>query len=95
MIVSASVRQVSAVRCLLHALEDKADLRLGRVRLLRPHHPGAGSSTLAGDRSGSESFDGVCTLRFSFSIFTTEEEVDETLKALKELLPFLRKYTRK
>ncbi len=33
------------------------------------------------------------TLRFSFSIFTTEEEIDYALKALKEILPVLRKVT--
>ncbi len=35
------------------------------------------------------------TLRFSFSRFTTMEEIDRTLKALQELLPALRRYTRK
>lgn len=34
-------------------------------------------------------------VRFSFSIFTTEEEIDKTLEALAEVLPTLRKYTRK
>ena len=35
------------------------------------------------------------TLRFSMSIFTTEEEIDQTLLALRELLLFLRRFTRK
>ncbi|MCD7715427.1 MAG: cysteine desulfurase [Lachnospiraceae bacterium] len=35
------------------------------------------------------------TLRFSFSRFTTEEEIDYCLDALRELLPVLRKFTRK
>lgn len=34
------------------------------------------------------------TLRFSFSRFTTEEEIDYCLKALEELLPVLRRYAR-
>ena len=34
------------------------------------------------------------TLRFSFSRFTTEEEVEYALSALRELLPVLRKYAR-
>ncbi len=34
------------------------------------------------------------TLRFSLSVFTTKEELDYTLEALKEILPMLRKYTR-
>ena len=35
------------------------------------------------------------TVRFSLSIFTTEEEIRETLKVLEELLPKLRRYTRR
>ncbi|MCD7745223.1 MAG: cysteine desulfurase [Lachnospiraceae bacterium] len=35
------------------------------------------------------------TLRFSFSRFTTEEEIDYTLDALQELLPMLRRFIRK
>ncbi len=34
------------------------------------------------------------TLRFSFSRFTTEEEIDYCLQALSELLPVLRRYAR-
>lgn len=34
------------------------------------------------------------TLRFSLSVFTTKEELDYALEALKEILPMLRKYTR-
>ena len=35
------------------------------------------------------------TLRFSFCENTTKEELDQALKALKELLPMLRRYTRR
>lgn len=35
------------------------------------------------------------TLRFSFSRFTTEEEIDYTLEALGELLPVLKRYSRR
>ncbi|MBO5242514.1 MAG: cysteine desulfurase NifS, partial [Lachnospiraceae bacterium] len=35
------------------------------------------------------------TIRFSFSIFTTEEELEYTLKCLNEILPMLRRYTRR
>lgn len=35
------------------------------------------------------------TLRFSFSIFTTEEEIRETLEVLRVILPRLRRYTRR
>ena len=34
------------------------------------------------------------TLRFSFSVFTTEEEIDACLQALYELVPMLRRYRR-
>ncbi|HOO29121.1 MAG TPA: cysteine desulfurase NifS, partial [Lachnospiraceae bacterium] len=34
------------------------------------------------------------TLRFSFSVETTKEELTYTIRVLKELLPALRKYTR-
>lgn len=34
-------------------------------------------------------------IRFSFCIFTTREEIDYTVAALKEILPKLRRYTRK
>lgn len=34
------------------------------------------------------------TLRFSLSVFTTKEELDYALEALKEILPILRRYTR-
>lgn len=35
------------------------------------------------------------TLRFSFSRFTTEEEIDYCLEALRELLPVLKRYARR
>jgi len=35
------------------------------------------------------------TLRFSFSRFTTEEEIDYCLEVLRELLPMLRRFTRR
>ena len=34
------------------------------------------------------------TLRFSFSVFTTETEIDYTLQTLYDIVPVLRKYTR-
>ena len=89
-VVSASFAGVRS-EVLLHALEDKGIyVSAGSARA--SNHPGL-SSTLVAIGLDPKLLD--CTLRFSFSIFTTEEEVDETLKALKELLPFLRKYTRK
>ena len=34
------------------------------------------------------------TLRFSFGVFNTEDEVDYCLEVLRELLPVLRRYRR-
>ena len=89
-VVSASFAGVRS-EVLLHALEDKG-IYVSAGSACASNHPGL-SSTLVAIGLDPKLLD--CTLRFSFSIFTTEEEVDETLKALKELLPFLRKYTRK
>lgn len=89
-VVSASFAGVRS-EVLLHALEDKG-IYVSAGSACASNHPGL-SSTLVAIGLDLKLLD--CTLRFSFSIFTTEEEVDETLKALKELLPFLRKYTRK
>lgn len=36
-----------------------------------------------------------CTVRFSFSVFTTEEELDYCIAQLRELLPMLRRYSRR
>lgn len=89
-VVSASFAGVRS-EVLLHALEDKG-IYVSAGSACASNHPGL-SSTLVAIGLDPKLLD--CTLRFSFSIFTTEGEVDETLKALKELLPFLRKYTRK
>ena len=35
------------------------------------------------------------TIRFSFNADNTKEEIDETVEALNELLPILKKYVRK
>ena len=89
-VVSASFAGVRS-EVLLHALEDKG-IYVSAGSACASNHPGLSSTLVA---IGLDPKLLNCTLRFSFSIFTTEEEVDETLKALKELLPFLRKYTRK
>ncbi|MEE0376243.1 MAG: aminotransferase class V-fold PLP-dependent enzyme, partial [Lachnospiraceae bacterium] len=34
------------------------------------------------------------TLRFSFSVFTTQEEIDYTLQQMYDMIPMLRRYTR-
>ena len=50
------------------------------------------SGVLKGIGAGTEYLD--ATLRFSFSEFTTKEEIDYTLETLYNCVPMLRKYTR-
>ena len=75
---------------LLHALEDKG-IYVSAGSACSSNHPDV-SGTLKGiglDKSGYES-----TLRFSFSIYNTEEEADYCVEVLKELLPVLRRFVR-
>jgi len=75
---------------LLHALED------------RGIYVSSGSACASNKSAVSETLKAIglkkegldSTLRFSFSVFTTEEEIDLCLKALYELVPMLRRYRR-
>ena len=75
---------------LLHALEDKGIYVSSGSACST--HKNTLSDTLGAIALKPELMD--CTLRFSFSVFTKKEELEETLKALAEMLPELRKYTR-
>ena len=55
------------------------------------NHPGI-SGTLKGIGVAQKLLDS--TIRISFSIFNTKEEVDYTIDVLKELVPVLRRYQR-
>lgn len=88
-IVSVSFKGVRA-EVLLHALEDKG-IFVSAGSACASNHP-AISETLKAIGVDKDLLDS--TIRFSFSVFTTEEEIDETIKALKEILPMLRKYAR-
>lgn len=88
-IVSISFRGIRS-EVLLHALEDKG-ICVSAGSACASNHPKP-SETLKAigiERSLLES-----TLRFSFSPFTTEEEIEYTVQALYELIPVLRKYSR-
>ena len=76
---------------LLHALEEKGIFVSAGSAC--SSNKTADSITLKGIKTAKEYFDS--TLRFSFSIFTTEEEVDYCLLVLHELLVMLRRYTRR
>lgn len=89
-VVSASFAGIRS-EVLLHALEERG-IYVSAGSACASNHPGL-SSTLVAIGLDQKLLD--CTLRFSFSIYTTEEEVDETLRVLAELLPFLRRFTRR
>lgn len=88
-IVSVSFEGVRS-EVLLHALEDRG-IYVSSGSACASNHP-AVSGTLKAMGIKRELLDS--TLRFSFSEFTTEEELAYCLKTLGELLPMLRKFKR-
>ena len=88
-VVSVSFRGVRS-EVLLHALEDKG-IYVSAGSACSAHKPQP-SETLRAmgverDLLGS-------TIRFSFSVFTTMEEINYTLKTLYDIIPMLRRFTR-
>ncbi len=75
----------------LHALEDKG-VYVSSGSACSSHHP-TPSVTLTAIGLSKDLMD--ATLRFSMSEMTTMEEIDYTLEQIKQLLPMLRRYTRK
>lgn len=75
---------------LLHALEERG-IYVSSGSACSSNHP-AVSGTLKGIGVKTELLDS--TLRFSFGVYNTKEEVDYCIDALKELLPVLRRYQR-
>ena len=89
-VVSVSIRGVRS-EVLLHALEDKGIyVSAGSACSAHKPQPSATLQAMGVDRELLGS-----TIRFSFSVFTTMEEVDYTLQAMYDIIPMLRKYTRK
>lgn len=88
-IVSVSFEGVRS-EVLLHALEDK-HIYVSAGSACSSNHP-ALSNTLV--NIGLPTNLQESTIRFSFCVDTTKEELDYTIEALKELLPMLRKYRR-
>lgn len=88
-IVSAGFEGVRA-EVLLHALEDRG-VYVSSGSACSSNHPGI-SGTLKGIGVKDSLLDS--TLRFSFGLFNTEEDVDYCLEQLRELLPMLRRYRR-
>jgi cysteine desulfurase len=75
----------------LHALEDKG-VYVSSGSACSSQHP-TPSVTLTAIGLSRDLMDS--TLRFSMSEMTTEEDIEYTLEQIKELLPMLRRYTRK
>lgn len=88
-IVSVSFEGVRS-EVLLHALEDKG-IYVSSGSACSSHHPGI-SGTLKGIGLAQKYLD--ATIRISFGIFNTKEEIDYCIDTLKELLPVLRRYQR-
>ena len=89
-IVSASVAGVRS-EVLLHALEEKGVyVSSGSACSSHKHTISATLESMGIEKQLIDS-----TLRFSFSVFTTKEGLDYTLECLYELVPMLRRYTRR
>ncbi len=88
-VVSVSVREIRS-EVLLHALEEKGI------------YVSAGSACASNKPAVSETLKAIgvekdlldATVRFSFSVFTTQEEINYTLQTMYDMIPMLRKYTR-
>ena len=89
-IVSVSVSGVRS-EVLLHALEEKGIyVSAGSACAARKPQPSATLRAL-----GVEPWMLESTVRFSFSVYTTIEEIDYTLQTMYDKIPMLRKYTRR
>ena len=87
-VVSVSFEGITRSEVLLHALEDKG-IFVSSGSACASNHP-ALSGTLQSIGVKKELL--TSTLRFSFSIFTTKEELEYTIATVNELLPVLRRY---
>lgn len=89
-IVSVSFRGVRS-EVILHTLEDVGIyVSAGSACSSHKPQPSATLSAMGVEKTLLES-----TIRFSFSVFTTKEEIDYTLQALYDKIPMLRRYTRR
>lgn len=89
-IVSASFKNIRS-EVLLHALEDRGIyVSAGSACASNKHTISATLSAMGIEQALLD-----CTIRFSFSIFTTREEIEYTVKVLREIVPMLSRYTRR
>ena len=91
-VLSVSFAEVRS-EVLLHALEER-EIYVSAGSACASNHPDtAGSATLRAIGLPKELLNS--TIRFSLSVFTTEEEIDYTVQVLHELVPMLRRFTRR
>lgn len=89
-VVSVSIRGVRS-EVLLHALEDKGIyVSAGSACAARKPQPSATLQAMGIDRELLGS-----TIRFSFSVFTTMEEINYTLQTMYDIIPVLRRFSRR
>ncbi len=91
-VISVSFRGIRS-EVLLHALEER-QIYVSAGSACSSNRPDtAGSATLRAIGLDQELLGS--TLRFSLSVFTTVEEIDYALQALYEIVPMLRRFTRR
>lgn len=89
-IVSVSFRGIRS-EVLLHTLEEQGIyVSAGSACSSHKPQPSETLKALGVDKAALES-----AIRFSFSVFTTPEEIDYTLQILYDRIPMLRRYTRR
>lgn len=76
---------------LIHSLEE-VGIFAGAGSACSSHSKSSSATLLA---MGLDKYSADCSLRFSFSADTEKADLEETLKALGEIIPKLRKYQRK
>jgi cysteine desulfurase len=89
-IASVTFRGVRS-EVLLHALEQKK-VYVSSGSACSSNKPELSGTLL---NMGLSKDDAESTLRFSLSVFTTRQELDYTLDVLREVLPTLRRFTRR
>lgn len=89
-VVSVSFRGVRS-EVLLHSLEEKG-IYVSAGSACSAHKPQPSATLQA---MGIEKELLGSTIRFSFSVFTTMEEINYTLQALYDIIPMLRKFVRR
>lgn len=89
-VASISFRGVRS-EVLLHALEER-EIYVSAGAACSNNKKGTSNTLVAIGLTKEEK---ESTLRFTFSCFNTKEEVDEVVKVLKEIVPMLRRFTRR